>query len=396
MNPNDNNTGILSIVIPTRNRYECITSCLQAARLAAPSAQILIADSSDGDELEDFINNLKESPARLKYIRTSPHSNVVENFEAALTHCTGEYIIYIGDDDLVGPEIERVAEWALSQNIDALVPYGNKFGVAYYWPGVKSKYFGNEYSGKVFVWSITSKFKLINPLREIRRAERSVGRGLALLPRIYHGMVRKKTLVEVETRFKSLFGGVSPDIYSAVLIARVAQRVVYLDYPFFVPGASPRSEAGSGAAQTDRISFEESPYLKRFKNLKWDALIPKFFSPYTVWGYSLVEGMKIGGFEISVITYCRIYARCLIYCSSYRREVFISMRTAKHQFGSTALGAAMILALAEEGWHFLSHLMPKLLRPRAGGWAKRYSGIENSVEAFQFVQKMAGKFTPSI
>lgn len=383
---------LLSIVIPTRNRFDCASACIAAARMAAPHAQIVIADSSDGDELAHHVAGLAVPTGRIDYRRSPRDANVVENFEFALTHCEGEYVIFTGDDDLVGPQIEDVAAWALQGGVDAVVPYGNRFGVAYYWPGVDSKYFGDAYSGKVFVWSATGQRTEVDPQLELRRAERHVGRGLALLPRVYHGLVRRQTLQDAKSRFGALFGGVSPDIYSAILIAMVARRVVHLDFPFFIPGASPRSEAGSGAARTDRVSFDESPYLKRFKGLRWNPLVPRFFSPYTVWGYSMVEGMKVAGLDVTPLTYARIHVRCLVYCFNYRHEILESMQRAGEHFGAGRLKWAMARAAMEELLHSVWRLVPRLLVPRAGGWARRHGDVTDSVAALRLVSRIVKPF----
>lgn len=383
---------LLSIVIPTRNRFDCASACIAAARIAAPNAQIVIADSSDGSELADHVAGLQQASGRIDYRRSPQDANVVENFEFALTHCEGEYVIFIGDDDLVGPQIEDVAAWAQREGIDAVVPYGNRFGVAYYWPGVDSKYFGAAYSGKVFVWSATGRCTAVDPLVELRHAEQHVGRGLALLPRIYHGLVRRATLLEAKARFGALFGGVSPDIYSAILIAMVARRVVHLDFPFFIPGASPRSEAGSGAARTDRVSFDDSPYLRRFKGLRWNPLVPRFFSPYTVWGYSMVEGMQAAALDVTALSYARIHVRCLAYCFGYRREIFAAVGEACGRFGRARVASAMAVAAVEEVWHTLRRVLPRLLVPRAGGWARRYGDVADSVAALRLVTAIVKPF----
>ncbi|MBV8033828.1 glycosyltransferase [Roseateles sp.] len=392
MNPPSTSSCLLSIVIPTRNRFECASACIAAARMAAPQAQIVIADSSDGGELEQHVAGLLQETGSIDYRRSPRDANVVENFEFALTHCVGEYVIFVGDDDLVGPQIEDVAAWAHRAGIDAVVPYGNRFGVAYYWPGVDSKYFGDAYSGKVFVWSASGHSRAVDPMVELRHAEQHVGRGLALLPRIYHGLVRRATLMEVKARFGALFGGVSPDIYSAILIAKVARRVVHLDFPFFIPGASPRSEAGSGAARTDRVSFDDSPYLNRFKGLRWNPLVPRFFSPYTVWGYSMVEGMQAAGLPVTALTYARIHVRCLAYCFSYRQDIFAAVSQARDRFGVGRVAFAMGLAVLEELRHTVRRVLPRLLAPRAGGWARRYGGVDDSVAALRLVTSLVKPF----
>lgn len=380
-------TPILSIVIPTRNRVECAASCIEAALEATQRSEIVVADSGDGDDLWHAIQARGLDTARVRYVRTPPDWNVVENFEGALTHCRGEFVLYLGDDDLVGPHIEQVCEWAARNRVDAVVGYGNRFGVAYYWPGVTSKYFGDAYAGRVFVWSHTGKVTRIDPREQIAAAERNVGGGLARLPRVYHGLVARELLDRVRQRHGRVFGGVSPDIFSAVLIADASRNPVFLDYPFCIPGASPRSEAGSGAARTDRQRFEDSPYLKRFAGLQWDPAIPRFFAPYNVWAYSLNEALKLRGRPLTPASLGRLYARCLVYCWSYRSEVMRCVELAAHQQGRASAWYHLAAGLASEAAHAVARLGAKALAPRAGGWATRHGPFEDSLAAFRFLRQ---------
>lgn len=374
---------LLTIVIPTRNRSECALYCVIAALDATKNAEIVIADSGDDDQLEMALLKTGLNLERVIHIRTGRELNVVENFEAALNYCKGEYIIYIGDDDLVGPNIEKICQWASDNKIEAVVPYGNRFGVAYYWPGVKSKYFGDAYDSKLFIWSASSKIKFVNTKNELISAQRNIGCGLLLLPRLYHGLVRHDVLNRIRKKYGQVFGGVSPDIYSAVLIASETEKVFFVDYPFCVPGASPKSEAGSGAARTDRVAFEDSTYLKRFKGLSWDPEIPRFFSPYNVWGFSLNAAMRKLGRPLGLSPLCRLYARCLFYCWPYRHEIFECLRFVRKKYGFLNVITLLIFGLTSELFSLLFRIFLKALNPRAGGWARRYPDIKNSAEAFQ-------------
>lgn len=377
----------VSVVIPTRNRMHCAIECIAAALEATTTAQIIVADSSDGDALEIAIRRRGLDLPRLKYLKTPDKWNVVQNFEGALGHCEGRYVLYIGDDDLVGPHLEMVCDWARAADIDVVIPYAKRFGVAYYWPGVKSKYFGDAYQGKVFVWSHSSRVRPIDLAHEIAAAKRNIGRGLERLPRVYHGLVSNELLRRVRARHGHVFGGVSPDIYSAILIAAEARRAVHLDYPFCIPGASPVSEAGAGAAQTDRHSFEDSPYLRRFKNLKWDPAIPRFFSPYNGWGYSFNEALKQTHQRLEPRHLNLLYARNLVHCWPYRQQVWQCVRKQAQGDGWRVALGRLTLAMLTEGSLMIGRVLRKALAPRAGGWATRHAGFATSLSAYRFLAK---------
>ena len=113
------------------------------------------------------------------------------------------------------------------------------------------------------------------------------------MPRIYHGIVKRKVIVAIRSKYGSVFGGVSPDIYSAVLISLEAKKIFQIDAPFIIPGGSPVSTAGQGAARTDRANLYDTEHIRRFGvKLQWSASIPEYYAPHNVWAYSMLEALN--------------------------------------------------------------------------------------------------------
>ena len=61
---------------------------------------------------EEIIFSYLQNAKRLKIIRPNKVLNVVDNFNAALEAADGEYLAFIGDDDIVTSKILDVANWA--------------------------------------------------------------------------------------------------------------------------------------------------------------------------------------------------------------------------------------------------------------------------------------------
>ena len=57
------------------------------------------------------------------------------------------------------------------------------------------------------------------------------------LPKLYHGLVRRRCLQAIHEKTGAYIGGLSPDIFASLSIACVAQRVMVTDYPLTIPGA---------------------------------------------------------------------------------------------------------------------------------------------------------------
>lgn len=386
----DKSKPLISIVIPTRNRPECAIKCVLSSLEAAKQSEVIVLDSSEDDSFRKvLVENVGTNDSdRVKYYKTASSLNVVENFEEGLQHCTGDFVTYLGDDDLLGPNVDGICTWAKRHSVDSIVSYGLKFGVSYYWPGISSKYFGDAYNAKLFVKSMTGNIESIDIAKEMKLTKKNVGFGLAKLPRIYHGIVSLELIKEVLSKHGKLFGGVSPDIYSAVLLSRYSKKSVFIDYPICVPGASPKSEAGSGAARTDRQGFKDSKYLSRFKKLEWNNLVPKFFSPFNVWGYSMAEALKDSEETLDAEFYSRLYIRCLIYCFPYRVEVYNSYVEYIKHFGiSKGLYYTLKSVIYEIGFS-LKKYGTKLINFKAGEGAKSYSNVADSLEAHQLLKKL--------
>ncbi|MBC7489918.1 MAG: glycosyltransferase [Glaciimonas sp.] len=331
---------LLSIIIPSCNRHEYLVPVLRTL-LDETCAQIVVSDNSMQSLSVEILENLG-ADGRMVYQHHTQKLSVVENFERALGLATGRYLIFIGDDDCVGPCIEDIARWALEEHIDAVVSYQDRFIVNYFWPGVTSKYFGDGYAGKLFVAKYSGEARPLNNRLAILKSARRPGHGLGSMARAYHGIVSRELVERVVTRYGSLFGGVSPDIYSATLLTYESQSAYIVDFPFVIPGASAKSTAGEGAARDDTDRLYGRDHIQRFgEALLWDERIPAFYSPITVWAFSQQQALdRLGDSSLS-IDFPRLYLRCALHSYAHRLAVIASIR----HWLKTASGFRLILGM---------------------------------------------------
>jgi hypothetical protein len=239
--------------------------------------------------------------------------SVVENFERAWKMARGDYILFIGDDDTVGPDIEEICCWAQTEGIDALVSYRTRFITNYFWPGVRSKWFGDKYSATLFINRFTGRAWQIDGRKQITTISNRPGAGLGAMPRAYHGIISRELAQRISQKYSGLFGGVSPDIYSATLISHEAYKPYVVDFPFILPGASLASTAGQGAAREDIGDFQAFDHIQRFgQSLVWDERIPKFYSPATVWAYSQQKALDRLDSSLRNINFPGLYLKCAV------------------------------------------------------------------------------------
>ena len=106
---------LVSVIIPTHNRARYAVPTIRSVLAASPDIVVVVCDTSEVDLISsEFKNDL-----RLRLIRPNRVINVVDNFNEALSAATGDYLVFIGDDDFVSSKIFDVAKWALNVNASA-------------------------------------------------------------------------------------------------------------------------------------------------------------------------------------------------------------------------------------------------------------------------------------
>ncbi len=291
---------LLSVVIPTKNRQKYALSAIESIlRIPDPELELVVQDNSDTQELEKLLRQRVED-SRLKYNYTASPLSIVGNFETSLGLTTGEYICFVGDDDGVNPEIIEATKWAKENGIDALKP-GNI--VHYLWPGsgVASTRFTHisQESGQLTIQPFTGKMIIPKMEQEMRKLVRKGGQEYLMteLPKLYHGIVKRECLDKMRNHNKSgnYFGGLSPDIYAAISIAGVTNKVICIDYPLTLPGACRQSGSVASTTGTHTAALKDAPHFQYRGEYEWDELVPRYYSVPTIWADSARAALRDSG-----------------------------------------------------------------------------------------------------
>lgn len=372
----------ISIAIPTRNRSDYLIDSVNIILEHCPGAQIAVSDNSDTDALRERLAE-HIAAGTVVYEHCADLRSVVQNFEHAVGLATGDWVMCIGDDDAIGPGLAEVVDWATAHEVEAVVSYGDAFAASYFWPGVRSKYYGDGYSSKLFIWPFNGKAMLIDGVSELRRVSSRLGGNLGALPRIYHGLVSRALIDRIIKRHGHLFGGVSPDIFSAALISANSKRSAFVDFPFVIPGSSAKSTAGQGAERSDRAQLRQTDHIARFgEGLQWDARIPEFYSPQTVWAYSLVRALE----ELPELgirpAFGRLYARCFLYCRSYTADTWRTFQDQARHAGRLGVLLSTVAGICSEILDLSGKVLRRLRAPRAMGNAHRIENLSTISAAY--------------
>ena len=367
---------VLSVIVPTHNRARYAVSTIRALLDASGEIEVVVSDTSPDDLLSAAIAAMPGGE-RVRLVRPPSGVSVVDNFNVGLEGASGDYLCFIGDDDLVTGDAPRLARWARDQGVDALYL---TFPASYYWPDFGHRLRGDFYAGTVRVGAFSGEIRPHDPLRARSVSARQLGVGVLDMPRAYAGMISRDLARRIIDKHGALFGGVSPDIYSAALIAGECRSCVRVDFPIVVPGNSGASTAGQSARGEHLGKLRDNPHIGAFKNLVWDARIPEFYSVPTVWSFSLVEALKKSDSE-HLAHFGRLYAKCLIFHRAYRDHTLRAIRCHAGRVGWPRLAASLAGgALAESAW--VVGKLSSMLRVTLSGRADAsMQGVANTMAA---------------
>ena len=370
---------ILSLIIPTHERFRYAEGTVEAILAMGDDIEVIVSDTSTSDPWEGTAHG------RLKVVRPTPGISVVDNFNIALAHATGDYICFIGDDDLIAPEIVDIAHRAKQLEVEAV---RFTFPIVFYWQDYLHRSHPEAYSGTVWVSRYTAKVRILDTHAALREAAAKLGHGVFDMPRAYCGLVARSLIERILTQHGALFGGVSPDIYSAALIATHSRKTLNIDCPAVILGASGASTAGQSAAGRHVGGLRDNAHIRPFRNLVWHPLVPEFYSVPTVWGYSLVRALERITLTPSVEPHWgRLYAQCLLYHRAYWRVTLRAMQNFLLEKSVLQLAATLVSGgAAEIGWA-LGRVRRRLSVRFAVTKDERIAGVDGSASAAAIVAR---------
>ncbi len=87
-----------SVLLPTKNRLDLLRYAVDTVRRQSyADVEIVISDNCSEDDIAGFAASLGDP--RVKYVRSPKPIPVTENWNLALEHSTGDYVVMLGDDD---------------------------------------------------------------------------------------------------------------------------------------------------------------------------------------------------------------------------------------------------------------------------------------------------------
>ena len=207
------------------------------------------------------------------------------------------------------------------------------------------------------------------------------------LPKLYHGLVHRRCLKAVYEKTGSYVGGLSPDIFASLAIACIANRVVVTDYPLTIAGACAVSgSVVEGSIKRHSKKLEDAPHFRDRGEYRWCELVPRVYTPETLWVDSGVAALRAMGRADLVLllnlpklaAYCVAANRGVL--RPVLRDLFMGLRITRKNpaIGAVAFGWSL---LTGPGTKFAGRAWRRVLMIFARRTEDRINGLVNMVEA---------------
>lgn len=272
----------LSIVVPTKNRYKYLKYFVEYIdnTFADESVELIIQDNSDDNtEITDFLKGFQNS--NIKYFYNAGHLSLKDNADMAVKNSSGEWVMFLGDDDCFLPSLINTLNQPIVESYEAIVTPR----LIYVWPDAKD--YINYLRTDEYLVNYTKEVKEIDTSAELDNVLRQGGQYMNNLPRLYHGIVRRSALNRVWDQYETYFPGPSPDMANAMALTLLGIKTLYIDYPGVIGGTGYSRVEGNKKA--DKQSLKESTFLPADTEEKWNPRIPKFWSSCTIFAQTVLQ-----------------------------------------------------------------------------------------------------------
>jgi len=224
-----------SVLIPTRSGGEFLPDVLRSALAQTGDFEVVVSDNANTDETARVLSSYTNDE-RLVVVRSDDVLSVTENWMRALHAARGEYLLMIGDDDLLLPGFFERVDAALRRHANPDCVTFNAY--SYVAPGSFETDAPAYWSPRHF------DMQRLHPERELSRDER-----LRIVKSMFRFDVRFPLNMQLTLFSRGAVAAVPGDFFRAPfpdhfalnsMLLR-AERVVVTDERLLVIGVSPKS-----------------------------------------------------------------------------------------------------------------------------------------------------------
>ena len=258
-------TPRFSVVIPTRQRHETLAYCLQSCLAQQfDDFEIVVADNGSSAETRKVV--MAPQSDKIRCVRSDQPLAMMDNYELATAHATGEFLLLIGDDDGLLPnalaEMDRLLQVSHAQVVRCAT-------ANYYWPSLPMPELANSLT--IPLGRGLQRCRSLPTMASVARFEQ----GHDALPMIYNSFVHRDLVAKLKAARGRVFNAVAPDVYSGFAIAWLAGEFLATESPLIIRGASGKATgAGSYLAKGKSEAAVEFEAMNRQKAIYMHPSVP--------------------------------------------------------------------------------------------------------------------------
>jgi glycosyltransferase involved in cell wall biosynthesis len=259
---------MFSIVIPTRARPDTLRHAVRTVLAQSDGDfEVIVHESGDDPAVAAAVAEFNDP--RIRFFKTGEPVRMTENWERALAHVRGDYVLFIGDDDGLLADACVIARGILNAKPGHVLSW---LPASYFWP----RYFDAEMAN----WaSAVCGTELTCTLRNSRSLLAMAYRFRATysdLPMIYNAFVPRAVIEGVRGLHGRYFVGSAPDVTSGLANLYFTQHYLHCNRPLSINAASHHStghaiiRSGNGEIQARAVAtaFGDYPFHR--------TLVPSF------------------------------------------------------------------------------------------------------------------------
>lgn len=248
-----------SLVIPARNGGVYLKACIETIISQEGDYELIISDDHSEDSSLEYLNSLT-SP-RIKVVRPPKFLSMAEHWEWALSHASGEWLMFIGQDDGLQKYFfslaDKLTELALKERIRVIMSRR----AYYFWPGCEFFY------GDICTSYIAdSRVKVCNSRWEAFKALIGIQHYFEL-PQMYTSSLFHRTLIEEARKRQQgkIFVSHPQDANLAAIACSLETNYLKSLIPLGWVGSSPKSAGMAVLANASDAKIEDQESLRNLK-----------------------------------------------------------------------------------------------------------------------------------
>lgn len=227
-----------SVLIPTRDRASLLKSALQTAvSQEFADYEIVVSDNNSRDETRQVIEGFMQSSDRVRYVNPGRDLSMCDNFEYVLSHATGEYVLYLSDDDALASNALAYIHEILSRHSIKTLVWERGY---YQHPDIpddnlRCTFFCERRSGNLYEVATRS---MADAYADFNRKSYSI------LPKMLNCAVARSVILECLEKNRHFFLPPYPDFSAACHLLGINDSYHVLDLPLYICGVSKITNAG--------------------------------------------------------------------------------------------------------------------------------------------------------